>query len=104
MGRCPDIRNMKSGQLSEKISGYPKSDGYQSYHIRIRYPNCIIRIRIRNPKILRISKKISNRIISLFGRSDGRIISVPFTPLEKGNRVTTNPIPTLDSDPRVARG
>jgi hypothetical protein len=28
-----------------------------------------------------IRKKLSNRIISLFGRSDGRIISVPFTPL-----------------------
>jgi hypothetical protein len=81
LGRCPDIRNIKSGQLSEKISGYPKSDGYQSSHIRIRYPNCTIRIWIQNPKILRISKKLSSRIISLFGWSDARIISVLFTPL-----------------------
>jgi hypothetical protein len=72
---------MKSGQLSEKISGYSKSDGYQSHHIYIRYPNCTIRIRIEIRKFYGYPKKLSNRIISLFERSDGRIISVPFTPL-----------------------
>jgi hypothetical protein len=35
--RYPDIRK----DLSEKISGYSISDGYQTYCIRIRYPNKI---------------------------------------------------------------
>jgi hypothetical protein len=35
--RYPDIRE----DLSEKISGYSISDGYQTYCIRIRYPNKI---------------------------------------------------------------
>jgi hypothetical protein len=35
--RYPDIRE----DLSEKISGYSISDGYQAYCIRIRYPNKI---------------------------------------------------------------
>jgi hypothetical protein len=35
--RYPDIRE----DLSEKISGYSISDGYQTYYIRIRYPNKI---------------------------------------------------------------
>jgi hypothetical protein len=35
--RYPDIRE----DLSEKISGYSISDGYQPYCIRIRYPNKI---------------------------------------------------------------
>jgi hypothetical protein len=69
---------MKSGQISEKISGYPKADGYQPSHIRIRYPNCTIQIQ----KFSGYPKKLSSRIISLFGRSDARIISVLFTPLE----------------------
>jgi hypothetical protein len=78
MGRCPNIWNLKSRQVFEKISGYSKSDGYQSSHIvRIRHPNCIIQI--RNPADIR--KKISNQIISLFRCSDVQIIYVPFITL-----------------------
>jgi hypothetical protein len=36
---------------------YPRSDGYTSSHIHIRYPNCTIRIRLRKLNFLRISKK-----------------------------------------------
>jgi hypothetical protein len=35
--RYPDMRE----DLSEKVSGYSISDGYQTYCIRIRYPNKI---------------------------------------------------------------
>jgi hypothetical protein len=61
-----NIRNSKSGKVSRKmfgypnpekvsenISGYSKSDGYQSSHI---HPNSTIRI--RNPNIMQISEKI----------------------------------------------
>jgi hypothetical protein len=50
--------------IRKDISGYPKSNGYQSSHIRIRYPNYTIRI--QNPNKM----KLSDQIIGLFGWSD----------------------------------
>ncbi|PWZ11823.1 hypothetical protein Zm00014a_011076 [Zea mays] len=64
-----DIRISEIRRISVISYPYPISELY--------YPNS-------NPKSENsadIRKKLSNRIISLFGRSDGRIISVPFTPL-----------------------
>lgn len=64
--RYPDIQ--------EEISGYQPSN------IRIRYPNYTIQIRIRKSGYaMDIQKKLSDRIIGLFGRSDDRIITIPFT-------------------------
>jgi hypothetical protein len=67
-----DIQISEIRRISVISYLYPISELY--------YPNS-------NPKSKNsadIRKKLSNRIISLFGRSDGRIISVPFTPLSSG--------------------
>jgi hypothetical protein len=64
-----DIRISEIRQISVISYSYPISELY--------YPN-------PNPKSENsadIRKKLSSRIISLFGRSDARIIFVPFTPL-----------------------
>jgi hypothetical protein len=42
----PDVRE----EIFENIFIYPKSDGYQSSHICIRYPDYNIRIRIRKSR------------------------------------------------------
>lgn len=69
-------------EISKKISAYPKSDGYQPSHIRIRYPNYTIRIQKCYIWIgADIRKKLTDRIIGLFGQPSTRIIFIPFTPL-----------------------
>jgi hypothetical protein len=81
------------------MSGYPKyeirtiiREDIRISEIRrisvISYPYLISELYYpnSNPKSKNsadIQKKLSNRIISLFGRSDSRIISIPFTPLLK---------------------
>lgn len=81
----------KDIRIYGKISGYMKSNGYQSFHIRIRYPNYpdishLIYYPDPNPKSRYDSyiwKKLFNRIISLFESSNALIISVLFTPLAR---------------------
>jgi hypothetical protein len=74
-----DIRISEIRRISVISYSYPISELY--------YPNS-------NPKSENsadIRKKLSRRIISLFGRSDGRIISVPFTPLVRGRATGRRP-------------
>ena len=72
--RYPDIRE----DLSEKISGYSISDGYQTYCIRIRYPNkisvfvSVIRKKSGYPKIP------SEPVFTIFESGSGRIFSEPY--------------------------
>jgi hypothetical protein len=72
--RYPDIRE----DLSEKISGYSISDGYQTYCFRIRYPNkisvfvSVIRKKSVYPKIL------SEPVFTIFESGSGRIFSEPY--------------------------
>jgi hypothetical protein len=72
--RYPDIRK----DLSKKIFGYSISDGYQTYCIRIRYPNKIsvfvsfIRKKSGYPKIL------SELVFTIFKSRSGRIFSEPY--------------------------
>jgi hypothetical protein len=79
--RYPDIRE----DLSEKISGYSISDGYQTYCIRIRYPNrisvyvSVIRKRSGYPKIP------SEPAFTIFESGFRRIFSEPYyIPRERG--------------------
>ena len=60
-------------------TGYPISDGYYPYCIRIRYPNKISEFISRYPKNSWISE--NNIRITIRPLSVGREISVPFTPL-----------------------
>jgi hypothetical protein len=72
--RYPNIRE----DLSEKISRYSISDGYQTYCIRIRYPNrisvfvSVIRKKSKYPKIL------SKPVFIIFESRSGRIFSEPY--------------------------
>jgi hypothetical protein len=72
--RYPDIRE----DLSEKVSGYSISDGYQTYCIRIRYPNkisvfvSVIRKKSGYPKIP------SEPVFTIFESGFGRIFSEPY--------------------------
>jgi hypothetical protein len=78
-----DIRISEIRRISVIPYPYPISE--------LQYPNS-------NPKsenYADIRKNLFNRIISLFGRSDGRIISVPFTPLLPASS-SSDPTGTLD--------
>jgi hypothetical protein len=72
--RYPDIRE----DLSEKVSEYSISDGYQTYCIRIRYPNkisvfvSVIRKKSGYPKIP------SEPVFTIFESGSGRIFSEPY--------------------------
>jgi hypothetical protein len=72
--RYPNIQE----DLSEKISGYSISDGYQTYCIRIRYPNkisvfvSVIRKKSGYPKIL------FEPVFTIFESGSGRIFSEPY--------------------------
>jgi hypothetical protein len=72
--RYPDIRE----DLSEKVSGYSISDGYQTYCIRIRYSNKIsvfvsfIRKKSGYPKIP------SEPVFTIFESGSGLIFSEPY--------------------------
>jgi hypothetical protein len=72
--RYPDIRE----DLSEKVSGYSISDGYQTYCIRIWYLNkisifvSVIRKKSGYPKIP------SEPVFTIFESRSGRIFSEPY--------------------------
>jgi hypothetical protein len=72
--RHPDIRE----DLSEKISGYSISDGYQAYCIRIRYPNKIsVFVSVIRKKV-RISENSIRTSVHIFESGSGRIFSEPY--------------------------